>query len=52
MILALIKNTQIIAVKYMKEVGIYIIYIECCQVLKIFSTFIAGSARYGIKNGS
>ena len=49
MVLALIKNTQIMAVKYMKKVGIHVIYVERCRVLKIFPTFIAG---HGAKDGS
>ncbi len=54
MLLALIKNTQIMAMEYIKKVGIHVIYVECCQVLKIFPTFIAGasSAVYGAKNES
>ncbi len=51
-LLALIKNTQIIFVKYMKKVGIHVIYVERCQVLKIFPTFIVDSMGYGAKDGS
>lgn len=51
-LLALIKNTQIMIMKYIKKVGIHIIYIKPCQVLKISLTFISGNARHGAKNGS
>lgn len=40
------------AVKHMKEVKIHILYIERCQVLKIFPTFVAYNTRYGAKDGS
>lgn len=38
------------AIKYIKKVGIYIIYIEHCQVLKIFPTFIADNVGHSAKN--
>ncbi len=34
----------------MKKVGIYVVYIEHCRILKIFPTFIAGSAGHGTQN--
>lgn len=40
------------AMKCIKKVEIYIIYIKCCQVLKIFPNFIIGSAGYGAKDKS
>ncbi len=52
MLLALIKNTQIMAVEYMKKVGIHVIYVERCRVLKIFPTFIAGSMGTALKSGA
>ncbi len=52
MLLALIKNTQIMAVEYMKKVRIHVIYVERCRVLKIFPTFIAGSAGKALKSGA
>lgn len=33
MLLALIKNKQIMAVKYMKKVRIHVIYVERCRVI-------------------
>lgn len=39
-------------VKYMKKVRIHVFYIERCQVLKIFPTFIADSTGHGAENGS
>ena len=36
----------------MKKVGIYLIYVKRCLVLKLFSIFIAGSVGYDTKNGS
>ncbi len=52
MLLALIKNTEIMAVEYMKKVRIHVTYVENCQVLKIFPTFIAGSAGTALKLGA
>ena len=40
------------AIKYMKKVGIQVIYVKRCQVLKIFTTFIAGSTGYNAKDES
>ena len=40
------------AVKYMKKVGIQVIYVKCCQIWKIFTPFIAGSAKYNAKDKS
>ena len=36
----------------MKKVGIQVIYVKRCRVLKIFTTFIAGSAGHDAKDGS
>lgn len=52
MLLTLIKNIQIIAIKYIKKVGIYVIYVKRYQILKISPTFIAGSAGYTAKIGT
>ena len=52
MVLALIKNTQIMVVKYMQNIGIHVIYVEHCQVLKIYLTFIADNTGHNIKDKS
>lgn len=39
------------AVKYMKEVKIHLLYVKRCRVLKIFPTFIAYGAKHGTKDG-
>lgn len=40
------------AMKYIKEVKIYVLYQERCQVLKISPTFIAYNMGHGTKNES
>ena len=40
------------AVKYIKKVEIQVIYVKCCQVLKIFTIFIAGSTKHNAKDRS
>ncbi len=37
-------------VKYIKKVGIYVIYVQYCLVLKIFPTFIADNVEYSVKD--
>lgn len=52
MLLALIKNREIIIVKYMKKVKIDILYVKYYQVLKISQTFVVYNMRNNAKNRS
>lgn len=52
MLLTLIKYTQIMAVKYMKKVRIYVIYIKRWRILKISPIFIIDSVGHNVKHGS
>lgn len=40
------------AVKYIKKVEIYVIYVKHCQVLQITPIFIASSMEDNAENGS